>query len=101
MHGACFNRPAVVLRLLRAGADMTLRDVFGKTALQWAKEKGRAECVQAFKTYLGEVAAVRSKAASAEAGGAGAVVGESAAASASSVEGGAEVEPSGGGAARQ
>ena len=75
---------------------MTLRDAEGKTALQWSKVKGHAECVQAFKTYLGEVAARRSKAPSAEAGGAGAAVGASAAASASSGEGGAEAEPSGG-----
>ena len=55
-HAACFNRPAVVLRLLRAGADMTLRDAYGKTALQWAKEQGHPECVQAFRTHLGVVA---------------------------------------------
>ena len=72
---AFYGHPAVVLRLLRAGADMTLRDVEGKTALQWAKEKGHAECVQAFRTHLGEVAASRSKAASADAGGAGETVG--------------------------
>ena len=70
MHGACFNRPAVVLRLLRAGADMTLRDAVGKTALQIAMEDGHAECVQAFRTHLGEVAAGRSKAPLAEASGA-------------------------------
>jgi len=35
----CNHQPAVVLRLLRAGADMTLRDEEGKTALQMAKEK--------------------------------------------------------------
>ena len=75
---------------------MTLRDVFGKTALQYAKERGHAECVQAFRTYLGEVAAGRSKAPSAEAGGAGAAEGASAAASASSGEGGAEAELSSG-----
>ena len=95
MLAAARNRPAAVLRLLRAGADMTLR-AQGKTALQLAKERGHAECVQAFKTYLGEVAARRSKAPSAEAGGAGAAVGVSAAASALSGEGAAEVEPSGG-----
>ena len=53
MLAACFNRPAVVLRLLRAGADMTLRDAAGRAALQIAKERGHAECVQAFETYLG------------------------------------------------
>jgi len=94
---AAYNRP-VVLQLLRAGADMTLRDAEGKTALQWSKEKGHAECVQAFRTYLGEVAAGRSKAPSAEAGGAGAAVGASATASAPSGGGGAEAEPSSGGA---
>ena len=90
------RQPAALLRLLRAGADMTLRDVDGKTALQWAKEKGHAECVEAFRTHIGEVAASRSKAPSAEAGGAGAAVGASAAASASSGEGGAEARPSSG-----
>ena len=45
------RQPAALLRLLRAGADMTLRDVDGKTALQWAKEKGHAECVEAFRTH--------------------------------------------------
>ena len=78
---------------------MTLRSS-GRTALQIAKEKGHTECVEAFRTYLGEVAAARSKAPSAEAGGAGvgapagaAAAGASAAASASSGEG-AEAEPS-------
>ena len=89
MVAARFNRPAVLLRLLRAGADMTLRDAEGKTALQLAKEEGHAECLEAFRTHLGAVAADRSKAPSAEAGGAGEAVGASAAASASSGEGGA------------
>ena len=99
MAAAIHNRPAVVLRLLRAGADMTLRTAAGKTALQIAKEEGHAECVEAFRTYLGEVTAARSKAPSAEAGGAGAggapageaAAGASAAASASGGEG-AEAE---------
>ena len=75
----------------------------GMTALQFAKEKGHAECVEAFRTYLGEVTAARSKAPSAEAGGAGAsgapageaAAGASAAASALIGEGGMEAEPSG------
>ena len=70
--------------------------------MQIAKENGHAECVEAFRTYLGEVMAARSKAPSAEAGGAGAsgapageaVEGSSALASASSGEGGVEAEPS-------
>ena len=103
MQAAFHGQPAALLRLLRAGADMTLRDAAGKTALQYAKEKGQAECVEAFRTYLGEVAAVRSKSPSAEAGGAGAsgapadaaAAGASAAASASSGEG-AEAEPGSG-----
>merc|ERR1712091_313234 len=101
MFAALGNHPAVVLRLLRAGADMTLRSMEGETALQYAKEEGHAECVEAFRTYLGEVMATRSKAPSAEAGGAGAsgapageaAAGASAAASASSGEGGAEAAP--------
>ena len=72
----------------------------GKTALQIAKEKGHGECYEAFRTYLGEVAAARSKAPSVEAGGAGAggaptreaAAGASAAASASGGEG-AKAEP--------
>ena len=88
MAAAFRGRPAVVLRLLRTGADMTLRTAAGKIA----KEKGHGECVEAFRTYLGEVKAARSKAPSAEAGGAGAggapagaaVAGASAAVSASS-----------------
>ena len=96
MFAAYLGPPAVVRRLLRAGADAAARTVDGKSALHFAKEKGHAECYEAFRTYLGEVAAARSKAPSAEAGGAGAAVGASAAASASSGEGGAEAEPSGG-----
>ena len=71
MLAAFHNHPAVVLRLLRAGADMKLRNSSGNTALQWAKVKGHTECGEAFRTYLGEVTG-RSKAPSAEAGGAGA-----------------------------
>ena len=48
------SQPAALLRLLRAGADMTLRDAEGKTALQWAKEKGHAECVCAFEAAARE-----------------------------------------------
>ena len=59
MRAANYNQPAVVLRLLRAGADLTLRSFDGETALQMATEEGHAECVEAFRTYLGEVAAGR------------------------------------------
>jgi len=93
MLAARFNHPAVVLRLLRAGADMALRSDH-KTALQVAKESGHAECVEVFKTHLAEVAARPSNAPSAEVGGARAAgTGASAAASARSGEGGAEAEP--------
>ena len=99
MFATRYGHPAVVLRLLRTGADMTLRTEEGKTALQIAKEEGHTECVEAFRTYLGEVAG-RREAAAAEASGAGgtgapkveAAAGASAAASASSGEGGAEAE---------
>ena len=99
MLAALGNHPAMVLRLLRAGADMTLRSS-GRTALQYAKEKGHTECVEAFRTYLGEVAG-RREAATAEADGARAgdapageaEAGASAAASSSSGEGGAETAP--------
>ena len=65
---AAVNHPAMVLRLLRAGADMALRGS-GGTALQIAKEKGHAECVEAFRTYLGEVATARSFVRSSRGGG--------------------------------
>ena len=66
------GRRSAVLRLLRAGADVAVRDNDEKTALQLATENGCAECVEAFRTHLAEVAAGRSKAptaGSARAGG--------------------------------
>ena len=62
---AYYDHPAVVLQLLRAGADMALRTADGYTALQIAKEKGHTECIAAVKTFLGEVAAERRDAAAA------------------------------------
>merc|ERR1719424_666780 len=45
--GAAYSgHPAVVRRLLLAGARHTARSASGKTALQVAKEKGNTECVQ-------------------------------------------------------
>ena len=46
MYAGLFNHPAVVLRMLRAGADTAARSVRGSTAQQLAKEKGHAECVK-------------------------------------------------------
>ena len=39
MHAAYWNRPAVVRRLLRAGADTAARSASGKTALHWARSR--------------------------------------------------------------
>jgi len=52
-----YDNPAVVLRLLRAGADTTLRTASGKTALQLAKQKGHAECVRALEEHAAAAAA--------------------------------------------
>ena len=57
MFAAYLNRPAVVRRLLRAGADTAARTPDGRTALQWAKEKGHAECERAFEAAAREAAA--------------------------------------------
>ena len=54
MLAALFNRPAVVRRLLRAGADTAARSASGKTALQVAKQEGHAECVEAFRQHVKE-----------------------------------------------
>ena len=43
MLAAFNNYPAVVLRLLRAGADAKLRSVSGDTALGFAKKQGHSE----------------------------------------------------------
>jgi len=59
MTAAFFGHPAVVRRLLRAGADAAARTANGSTAPQLAKEKSRAECVEAFKKHFQEVAAGR------------------------------------------
>ena len=40
--------------LLQAGADTAARSASGKTALQWAKEKGHAECIEAFRQHVQE-----------------------------------------------
>ena len=50
-----------VTALDAAGADSAARNVNGKTALQTAKEKGHAECVEAFKKHVQEVVAGRVK----------------------------------------
>ena len=64
MNAALFDHPAVVRRLLRAGADMAARSTSGKTALQWAKEQGHAECVEAFKKHVQDMLAGQPTAAS-------------------------------------
>jgi len=73
--------PAVVLCLLRAGADTAARTSAGRTALQLAKKNSHTECVE----ILSEAAARRKAAAAAaaaegEAGAGGASPGAAAAA---------------------
>jgi ankyrin repeat protein len=46
LHWAAFDgRPAIAKRLLEGGADATLRDINGKTAIDWARENGKSEVV--------------------------------------------------------
>jgi serine/threonine protein kinase len=46
LHLAAFyGYPAIAKRLLEGGADPTLRTKFGKTAIDWAREKGKSEVV--------------------------------------------------------
>jgi len=52
MLAAFNNYPAVVLRLLRAGADANLRSVSGDTALGFAKKQGHSECARALEGAL-------------------------------------------------
>ena len=53
MGAALFNRPAVVRRLLRAGADAAARTADGKTALQIAKEEAHTECAKILSEAAG------------------------------------------------
>jgi ankyrin repeat protein len=80
LHIACYHgHPAIVLRLLRAGADTKLRSEDGNSALQIAKERGHFACVEAFRQHITEVTASRREAAG---GAGGASSGEAAAAAA-------------------
>ena len=46
MHYAAFHgNLAIATRLLEGGADLTLRDNVGKTALDWARSEGESEVV--------------------------------------------------------
>ena len=51
------DKTARVWRLLRAGADIKLRDVNGSTALRLATDQGHTECVAAFREHLQAMAA--------------------------------------------
>jgi ankyrin repeat protein len=44
-YAACYGRPAIAKRLLEGGADPTLRDIDGRTAIDWAREQGKSEVV--------------------------------------------------------
>ena len=44
-HAADNGRLAIAKRLLEGGADVTLRDIIGKTALDRARERGKSEVV--------------------------------------------------------
>ena len=69
-YAAHHGYAAIVLLLLRAGADTKLRSVNGKSALQLAKEQGHAACVEAFRQHIAEVTASQREAAAGGAGGA-------------------------------
>ena len=56
MHAAVHGHAAIVRRLLRAGADIKLRDADGRSALRFATEKGHAECVAAIKEHVAAAA---------------------------------------------
>lgn len=45
MNAAYSGRLASATRLLEGGADLTLRNKYGKTALDWAREYGKSEVV--------------------------------------------------------
>ena len=46
LHEAAFHgRLAIATRLLEGGADLTLRDQFGNTALDYARSHGKSEVV--------------------------------------------------------
>ena len=46
LHSAAYHgRLAIATRLLEGGADLTLRDNDGKTALDWARSQGKSEVV--------------------------------------------------------
>ena len=81
------NRPAIVLALLRAGAELAARNYDGKTALQLAKQEGHAECVEAFRLHLQEVTSRR------EAGGEGSVTSGGASSSAAITTGDGQIPP--------
>ena len=71
----CNRQPAVVLRLLRAGADMTLRDEEGKTALQMAEEKGSVAVVGVLRERAEALETTAAAQAAAAAGGERSAVG--------------------------
>jgi ankyrin repeat protein len=45
MKASCQGYPAIAKRLLERGADATLQSIDGKTALDYAREKGKSEVV--------------------------------------------------------
>ena len=52
MHYAAYlGYLAIAKRLLEGGADPTLRNVFGKTALDFARQQGKSEVVALMTRY--------------------------------------------------
>ena len=58
MHAVVAGHPAIVQRLLKAGASLGLRDANCWTALRIAEAKGHAECVRVIKEHVAAVAHV-------------------------------------------
>merc|ERR1711965_744410 len=58
---AYFGQSDVVRQLLRAGADMTLCNNKGMTALHYVKEKGHPECARALEEHAEAEAEKRAK----------------------------------------
>ena len=54
MVAAHHNQSDIVTQLLNLGAEVKARNVYGKTALQMAKDKGNGGCVEAIEKHVAE-----------------------------------------------